>query len=176
MTATALALGLALGVLSAPTQEAPRLSCEACETLLVAAAVAPVSGAEQELVRRIEELTLRTRNMDVDWPVMSILAAYTGYVLSPFLLIGVPLLIVGLTSTAEFAGMLVTIGAVTTGLAGVGVVLLVVGLVTGTSASNAAKEERSRLIDERIRLENQLKELRQSRAPVAWLPVVTVEF
>ncbi|NPC87173.1 hypothetical protein HPC49_54470, partial [Pyxidicoccus fallax] len=72
-----------------------------------APAAAPVSpppapGMDADLDARIRDLSQQVallqseiRGIDVNFPIGSLVMAYFGYVLSPMLLIGIPLLIVG---------------------------------------------------------------------------------
>ncbi|MDY7226937.1 hypothetical protein [Hyalangium rubrum] len=115
----------------------------------------------RELTSQVEELNSRIRALDTDWPVGAVVMTYSGYVLSPLLVVGLPLLIIGAASTAEIAGTLTAIGAATTIVGGVGVVLLIAGIVTGINASSGARAERQELLRERTRLEDELRELKR---------------
>ncbi|HSP81461.1 MAG TPA: hypothetical protein VLQ93_23285 [Myxococcaceae bacterium] len=137
----------------------------------------------RELTREVDALNQRLRGLSSNWPTSSLLMSYAGYVLAPLLLPGIPLLIAGLALATEFATVLVTVGAVLTGVGGAGVALLVVGLVTGFNAVAEARSERERLIQERSRLEDELRELKSAgseeevgRPTVGSLPVVAFSF
>ena len=131
--------------------------------LLVAQAPSESREARtRELTREVEEINARLRQTSSNWPLGSLAMTYAGLVLSPLLLVGVPVLLVGLAALVPHALVLTTVGAVLTVLGGGGVVLLVVGLVTGLQASERAKVERNELILQRGRLEDELRELKRS--------------
>ncbi|MBZ4415226.1 hypothetical protein [Myxococcus sp. RHSTA-1-4] len=173
-------LTLVAAVLLAATPTSPSPSLLSPESgrhlsarLLVAQAPpeAPASRVDPELDARIHELTRQVallqseiRGIDVNFPVGSLLMAYFGYVLSPLLLVGIPLIIVGLgeEDDGDQATMIgVGAGLSLAGVAGVG--LLVAGFINGTQASNDNRARREELIRERIRLEDELRDLKARR-------------
>ncbi|OJT21793.1 hypothetical protein BO221_23745 [Archangium sp. Cb G35] len=131
--------------------------------LLVAQAPSESREARiRELTREVEEINARLRQTSSNWPVGAIAMSIAGYVLSPLLLVGVPVIIVGLASSAQYALTVTTVGAVLTALGVGGVALLIMGLVTGLQASELARVERNELILQRGRLEDELRELKRS--------------
>ncbi|MFP2906286.1 hypothetical protein ACLESD_14710 [Pyxidicoccus sp. 3LFB2] len=142
----------------------------------------------QELTSQVGLLQSEIRSIDVNFPIGSLVMAYFGYVLTPLLLIGIPLIIVGLgESDDDDQATLVGIGTGLTVTGAVGVGLLVGGLITGSRASSANRLRREELIRERIRMEDDLRDLKARRdarsvaagAPVAahpTLPLVAVHF
>ncbi|QRN95940.1 hypothetical protein JRI60_44040 [Archangium violaceum] len=117
----------------------------------------------RELSREIEDINARLRRTDTNWPIGSLVMAYAGYVLGPMLLIGLPLIIYGLAVSTQYAATLVGIGAALTVLGGGGVALLIIGIVSGINASEAARVERDDLVRRRGQLEDELRELKQAR-------------
>jgi hypothetical protein len=115
------------------------------------------------LTREVEELNARLRQTSSNWPIGSIAMTYAGYVLSPLLLVGVPVLIYGLVAGTQYALTVAAVGAVLTVLGGGGVALLIVGIVTGLEASERSKAERNELILKRGQLEDELRELKRSK-------------
>lgn len=149
---------------------------ERCGSCLLAQA--PERTREAELTREIDLLNSRIRSVSTDWPVGSLIASYFGYGLSPFFLIGALLVPAGLMAGGSMAGPLLAIGIITAGVGVLGVALLVVGIMTGLSASNQAKAEKAQLVQERERLEAELREVKRgqqrSHAPEpapAWITV-----
>jgi hypothetical protein len=117
----------------------------------------------RELTREVDALNARLRQTSSNWPIGSIVMSYAGYVLSPLLLVGVPVLIFGLASSTQYALTVAAVGAGLTVLGAGGVALLIVGIVTGLEASERTKAERNELLRERGRLEDELRELKRSR-------------
>ncbi len=137
----------------------------------------------RELTREVDALNQRLRGLSSNWPTSALLMSYAGYTLAPLVLPGIPLLIAGLVLGTELAPIFVTVGAVLSGVGGVGVVLLVAGLVSGFNAVEAARSERGRLIQERERLEDELRALKSARPeaevgrlPAGSLPVAAFSF
>ncbi|WP_224245988.1 hypothetical protein [Hyalangium gracile] len=126
----------------------------------------------RELTLRIDELNDRIRSINTDWATSSVVMLYAGYSTAPLVLVGLPLLIVGLTSSIGSAGTIAAIGAVITGLGAVGIGLLIAGVVTGINSADAPRAEKAALISERTRLENELRELKRRGAPetLRWNP------
>jgi hypothetical protein len=108
-----------------------------------------------------------------------------GFILTPMLLIGVPLIIAGVSGSkaerdvAWLLGTPLAIGGV------VGVALVVTGFVQGGRISRANKARRDALVEERTRLEAELRELQTrdggGRPSSRWrsppsLPLVAVNF
>ncbi|MEW5743735.1 MAG: hypothetical protein AB1938_32785 [Myxococcota bacterium] len=85
--------------------------------------------------------------------VVGMIFSFTSAVL---LLPGVPLLIVGIGSSVA----LLTLGAVTTALGGVGLLLGIMLAVLGNDAEEALAAERARLVQRREELQRQLDQLR----------------
>lgn len=117
----------------------------------------------RELTREVEELNARLRQTSSNWPIGAIVMSYAGYVLSPLLLVGVPVLVIGLVSGTQSALTIAAVGAALTVLGGGGVALLIVGIVSGLEASERSKAERNELILKRGQLEDELRELKRSR-------------
>ena len=155
----------------------------------------PASQVDPELDARIRELTQQVallqseiRAIDVNFPTGSLVMAYFGYVLSPLILVGIPLIIVGLGEPDDDdQATLLGAGAGLTVAGAVGVGLLVAGLVKGTRESNANRVRREELIRERIRMEDDLRDLKARRdarvtlqarrwQPRPTLPLVAVSF
>jgi hypothetical protein len=170
----------------APLRPSARLLAQASPEAPPPPLVSAPDARIHELTARVAELNERIRTLNTDWPLSSVAMTYTGYVFAPFLLIGLPLTIVGLVSTAEFASTLATIGLVTTAVGGVGVVLLIAGIVTGINASQGPRAERQQLIRERTRLEDELRALKRrqeavlphgaSNGPARFVTVASVAF
>ncbi|WP_164008085.1 hypothetical protein [Pyxidicoccus trucidator] len=126
---------------------------------------------DPELEARIQDLTSQVgllqseiRSIDVNFPIGSLVMAYFGYVLSPLLLIGIPLIIIGLNADdSDDRSTLVGLGTGLSVTGAVGVGLLVGGLVTGSRESSANRARREELIRERIRLEDDLRDLKTRR-------------
>ena len=187
-------LSLVAAVLLAATPDSPHPSLLAPEAsgrhlsarLLVAQApqdeapdVAPAPPSappaslpgDAELDARIRELTSQVgllqseiRSIDVNFPIGSLVMAYFGYVLSPLVLVGIPLLIIGLgEEDDDDRAALVAWGTGLTVTGAVGVGLLITGLVTGSQESNEKRARREELIRERIRLEDDLRDLKARR-------------
>jgi hypothetical protein len=197
-----LAVLLAVSPLSAPSSPLATGRTELRPSMrLLVARDAPVEGSSRlaapapddrearirELTREVEAINARLRQTDANWPIGSIIMAYSGYVLAPLLLVGVPLLVVGLTSVAEYAATLTAVGAVLSVLGGGGVALLVAGIVTGLEGSRRSRDERQELLRQRSALEDELRELKRARpesSVQAWrdgrsegfLPVVALAF
>lgn len=145
----------------APLRSSARLLAQASPETPPPPLVSAPDTRIRELTARVDELNERIRTLNTDWPLSSVVMTYTGYVFAPFLLVGLPLAIIGLASTAEFASTLATIGLVTTAVGGVGAVLLIAGIVTGINASQGPRAERQQLIRERTRLEDELRALKR---------------
>lgn len=104
------------------------------------------------------------RTVDTNWPAGSLVMAYSGYVLSPLLLLGIPLIIVGMgSSDDDDAGSLLGLGVGMTvgGVAGVG--LLIAGIITGSKEANLNRSRREEMVRERIRLEDELRDVKARR-------------
>lgn len=138
----------------APAQGSPRLEAPASEDR---------EARIRALTREVEELNARLRQTSSNWPIGAIVMSYAGYVLSPLLLVGVPVLVIGLAAGTQSALTIAAVGAALTVLGGGGVALLIVGIVTGLEASERSKAERNELILERGQLEDELRELKRSR-------------
>jgi hypothetical protein len=145
----------------------PDLSEARPSARLLVAQQAPSESPEariRELNREVEEINARLRMTSSNWPVGAIAMTYAGYVLSPLLLVGVPVLIYGLAVGTQYAYALTitAVGAALTVLGGGGVALLIMGIVSGLEASERSKAERNELILKRSRLEDELRELKHS--------------
>jgi hypothetical protein len=140
-----------------------------------APAEAPMPPAEPrvdpELDARIRELTQQVallqseiRGIDVNFPMGSLVMAYLGYVLAPMVLLGIPLIVIGLgEEDDDDQATLVGLGAGLSVAGAAGVALLISGLITGTQASKVHRARREELIRERIRLEDELRDLKARR-------------
>ncbi|MFP2963027.1 hypothetical protein ACLEPN_36010 [Myxococcus sp. 1LA] len=118
----------------------------------------------RELTQQIAMLQSEIRAVDTNWPAGSLVMAYSGYVLSPLLLLGIPLIIVGMsTSNEDDAGTLLGLGVGMTvgGVAGVG--LLIAGIVTGSREASVNRTRREEMVRERIRLEDELRDVKARR-------------
>ncbi|MFP2934292.1 hypothetical protein ACLESO_56075 [Pyxidicoccus sp. 3LG] len=150
---------------------------------------------DAELDARIRELTTQVallqseiRAIDTNWPIGSVVMAYAGYILAPLLLVGVPLIIIGLgESDEDDRATLVGLGAGASVGGAVGVGLLIAGLVSGSREANVNRVRREELIRERIRLEDELRDLKSRRdarstlsarrwEPRASFPLVALRF
>ena len=119
---------------------------------LLAQADAPLvaPGPTPSLATQVEQLNVRIRAINVNWPTGAVVVSYIGGVLLyvalvtmltllPFnLLTGAPLLL--------FSGL---------GIAGAG--LLIGGLVVGSNTAAASRAERDELMQERDRLKRELE-------------------
>lgn len=140
-----------------PSLRGARLLAQAPPPLPVRPPDAPVGAQEAQLQRDIDSINERLRGLKTDWPTASVVMAYIGWSVSPVALVGLMLLLVGgLVSVPVLS--LVGLVLVVVGLAAVA--LGIAGIVTGIAGQNAAKAERDELIQERVRLENELKALR----------------
>ncbi|AEI62599.1 hypothetical protein [Corallococcus macrosporus] len=118
----------------------------------------------RELTQQIAMLQSEIRTVDTNWPAGSLVMAYSGYVLSPLLLLGIPLIIVGMgSSDDDDAGSLLGLGVGMTvgGVAGVG--LLIAGIITGSKEANLNRSRREEMVRERIRLEDELRDVKARR-------------
>jgi hypothetical protein len=150
---------------------------------------------DAELDARIRELTTQVgllqseiRSIDVNFPIGSLVMAYFGYVLTPLALIGIPLIIIGADAdNVDDRDTLVHLGTGLTVAGAVGVGLLIAGLVTGYQESNVNRARREELVRERIRLEDDLRDLKARRdarsslqarrwQPRPTLPLVALSF
>ncbi|MBX7100053.1 MAG: hypothetical protein K1X89_20230 [Myxococcaceae bacterium] len=118
----------------------------------------PVRTEQEQLQADIDAINTRLRLLDTNWPIPSAVSLYVG---------------IGLASTGFLGeGMLLFTGAVLgsrgrslpVGLhvgmlvvAGLGLVLSAIGIVTGVRAAGPAREERERLTEDRRRLEDALR-------------------
>jgi hypothetical protein len=172
MLSTVLAIGLS--TLSPNPATTPAL-CESCRLLARAERADPeVEARRQELRRRINELTTETRGMKTDFPVGALMLSYVGYVFAPFLLIGL-----FVTAIAPFiGGSTLLVGLALTALGVGGVVALVVGLTSGFKAQEEMRARRDALVNERLRLEEELKSLPPSSggAPPSVSPLAITVF
>ncbi len=140
-----------------PSLHSARLVAQAPPPLPVRPPDAPVGAQEAQLQRDIDSINERLRGLKTDWPTASVVMAYIGWSASPVALVGLLLLAVG--GLAGFPALtLVGVVLLVIGLAAVA--LGIAGIVTGIAGQNAAKAERDELIQERVRLENELKALR----------------
>ncbi|WP_257455103.1 hypothetical protein [Archangium lipolyticum] len=137
------------------------------EAVLLSRLEAPATESHEEriraLSREIDDINTRLRRTSTNWPIGSLVMSYAGYVLAPMLLVGLPLIVYGLAVSTQYAATLVGIGAALTVLGGGGVALLIVGIVSGINASEAARAERDDLLRRRGQLEDELRELKQAR-------------
>lgn len=126
----------------------------------------------RELTLRINDLNDRIRAINTDWPLSSVVMLYAGYSTAPLILVGLPLLVFGLTSSVGSAGTIVAIGAAITAVGTLGIGLLIAGVVTGLHSADAPRAEKAALISERTRLEDELRELKRRTAPetLRWSP------
>jgi hypothetical protein len=122
---------------------------------------APPSAAVA-LEQRIAALQAQIRGTDVHFPTGYLVMAYLGYGLLPFTLIGPVTLIASAFVGSQFPA-LVLVGAVLTGVGVVGVTLLIIGLVEGGRIERESRRHRDALVEERIRLEAELKALHEQQ-------------
>ncbi len=131
---------------------------------------------EAELEGKLTELNGRIRNMSTDVPVASLILGYAGYVLAPFILIGLPVMAIGLIGSAAGGAALAPVflvGVALTAVGAIGVGLLIYGIVTGVNRQAALKEERQKLINERDGYQRELDALKRQRgAQVRAQPVL----
>ncbi len=152
----ALVLTLTLGSIAEPPPSM-RLLPETFEL-----AQADALEREQELERKIANLNAQIRAINTDWPPGAVVLSVVGYILSPFLLIGLPLMLVA-SVAGPGANVLLAIGIGTTVLGAVGLGCLIAGIVSGLNSQADARAERERLMQERQALEAELNALRRSR-------------
>ncbi|QDE88378.1 hypothetical protein BHS06_05045 [Myxococcus xanthus] len=170
-------------VAQAPAEEAPDVSGTSTPPPLAE----DLDARARELTQQIAMLQSEIRSVDTNWPAGSLVMAYSGYVLSPLLLLGIPLIIVGMSSSNDDAGTLLALGVGTTlgGVAGVG--LLIAGVVTGSKQAGINRAHRESLVRERIRLEDELRDVKARRdargamqtrqwTPRAGIPLVAFAF
>lgn len=171
-------------VAQAPSEEAPDVSGAPTPPPLPD----DLDARARELTQQIAMLQSEIRSVDTNWPAGSLVMAYSGYVLSPLLLLGIPLIIVGMsTSNNDDAGTLLALGVGMTvgGVAGVG--LLIAGVVTGSTQAGINRAHREGLVRERIRLEDELRDVKARRdargamqtrtwAPRPGIPLVAFTF
>ncbi|WP_141256846.1 MULTISPECIES: hypothetical protein [unclassified Myxococcus] len=171
-------------VAQAPAEEAPDVSGTSTPPPLPV----DLDARARELTQQIAMLQSEIRSVDTNWPAGSLVMAYSGYVLSPLLLLGIPLIIVGMSaSNDDDAGTLLALGVGTTlgGVAGVG--LLIAGVVTGSKQAGINRAHRESLVRERIRLEDELRDVKARRdargamqtrqwTPRAGIPLVAFAF
>ncbi len=118
----------------------------------------------RELTLRISKLQSEIRTIDTNWPTGSLVMAYSGYVLAPLLLLGIPLIIYGVsTSNDDNRGALVALGTGLSvgGAAGVG--LLIAGITHGSRRAAVNRAHREQLVNERIELEDELRDVKARR-------------
>lgn len=141
-----------------------------------------------ELTTQVGLLQSEIRSIDVNFPTGAVVMAYFGYSVSPLLLVGIPLIILGVNEDdAQDRNTLVNwgTGLSIAGAAGVG--LLIASLVIGSNQSSDNRVRREELIRERIRMEDELRDLKARRAaradlqarrwqPRPTLPVVALRF
>lgn len=131
-------------------------------------------SAEVDLDERIRELTYRVgmlqrqiRAINTNWPARALVLSIVGYVLSPLALVGIPLLIFGAASLGEEdhgeAGLLLGVGLGLTAAGAAGIGLVTVGAITGIREASVHRARRDELVQERIRLEDELRDLKTRR-------------
>jgi hypothetical protein len=152
MLATVLAMALSSTSLSAPETSS---WCDSCRLVANASSASGLEVRRQELRRRIDDINLDTRSMKTDFPVGSLVLAYLGYSFAPLLLIGIPVILV----SPLIGGAALAIGIALTAVGVGGVVALVAGLTSGFKAQEELRARRDALVNERLRLEDELKSL-----------------
>lgn len=180
---------------STPSLLAPASGWHLSARLLVAQAPtppplpAPELARDPELEGRIRDLTQRVgllqdeiRGINANWPPGSLALAITGYVLAPLVLVGIPLMLFGVGGLGESpddseAQTLLGVGLGLTVAGMVGAGLIVGGVITGVKHSNVQRARRDALVRERIRLEDELRDLKARRGAAQvrrWTPRPTV--
>ncbi len=112
----------------------------------------------QDTSQQIKALNARIDAVDTRWPGSSLLMATVGVVMGGLAAIAVPFVLLGSLLGIENNALLPV--AV---VGGTGLVLLVIGYVSGERATEPARAERDELIRERDALRLELKELKQER-------------
>ncbi|QSQ20197.1 hypothetical protein JY651_33700 [Pyxidicoccus parkwayensis] len=142
----------------------------------------------RKLTTEVNLLQSEIRSIDVNFPIGSLLLAYCGYVLTPMLLIGIPLIIFGLDQEdPDDETALLRWGTGLTAVGVVGVGLVIAGLVSGSNEANGNRLKREELVRERIRMEDELRDLKARRdargslqarrwQPRPTLPLVALRF
>jgi hypothetical protein len=135
-------------------------SAQLLESKVIAATGAMTLELMTELSARsrIELLQKDISQMRVRWPAGSVVAAAVGFSVTAALVLGIPLLVVGFTSAGSVASSFFAIGAFFSGIGGIGLIVALIGVVSGVNAERNAKEARQVLIDERDDLKRWLKE------------------
>ena len=171
MLSTLLAIGLST---LAPNPSTTDSWCDSCRLLAAAErGEEDIEVRRRELRRRIDELTSQTRSMKTDFPIGALVLSYAGYVLSPFLLIGLGVVAI----SSAFGGSALAVGLALTAIGMAGIVALVVGLVTGFKAQEELRAKREELVNERLRLEEELRSLPSSRGgPPSVTPLTITVF
>ncbi|MDF1563071.1 MAG: hypothetical protein P1V51_08510 [Deltaproteobacteria bacterium] len=140
-----------------------RLGCEACVPLEL---VAQAPGArEAQLKAEIAELDTKIGAIGVAWPTGALIKATIGYFTAPVILLGLPLLLVGVawSASGEAGGPgLMMLGGVFSAVGVAGLVLMIWGIMEGVEGSNAAKTEKDALRERRRSLREELYSLQQS--------------
>ncbi|AKQ69005.1 hypothetical protein A176_005917 [Myxococcus hansupus] len=155
------AVSARLLVAQAPETEAPEVDVPSDAPAL---RQEDLDARARELTLRISKLQSEIRTIDTNWPTGSMVMAYSGYVLAPLLLLGIPLIIYGVsTSNEDNRGALVALGTGLSvgGAAGVG--LLVAGIITGSRGAAVNRAHREQLVNERIQLEDELRDVKARR-------------
>ncbi len=115
----------------------------------------PTSAVPQsELQLRINSLNNQIRLTQLDWPGGSVAMAVVGFITASILL---PAIFVWLFAGLLGGSSLVGMAVVLTAIGAVGLVIAIIGIVTGVNAQVEAKAQRDALVLERQQLERQLR-------------------
>lgn len=143
-----LALGLTLTLLATP--EAVPSSRLLTEELLTPADLRAMDRELRILDGNIQQLRPHL-------PQGYVVGMAMGFSFAVLLLPGIPLLVIGATSSSFAASTLLIFGGVLTGLGGGALVVALMCAVLGTSAEGEMAEERARLVEQRDALRKRLE-------------------
>lgn len=137
--------------------------------------VVPVRTEQEQLQADIDAINTRLRLLDTNWPLPSAVSLYVGIGLTGTGLLGEGMLlltsvVIGIGSRGRSLPVGLHVGMLV--VAGVGLVLSAIGIVTGVRAAGPAREERDRLTEDRRRLEDALRATKRQPPMQLELPPV----
>ena len=154
-----LALGLTLTLLAAP--EAHLIVPE--EALLTPADV-------QALDRELRVVTGNIQLLKPEVPKGYIVGMALGFSFGVLLLPGIPMVVIGSTSSAFSAASLLVVGGALTGLGGLALIVALMCAVLGTNAESDMADDRAALVQRRDAIQKRLEPYQQQRAPIQPVP------
>jgi hypothetical protein len=116
----------------------------------------------RELTERIEEIDTRLNTMELGWPSGARTMLIVGAVLTPMILLGLPLAIVG---DVDGNLGLTVLGGMMIAASPVGLVMIAVAYIQGSNAERRTRLERNALADELSELEDELRALKSRQSP-----------